>query len=58
VYGPADLPLTIEPGGSASLCIQFRVLAVADGQLTRTVFLRTDCAEQPDVSFHIGCRVE
>jgi hypothetical protein len=54
----ADLPLTVEPGGFARLQIQLNVPVTAQGQLTRTVFLYTDCPDQPAVSFRIGCRVE
>jgi hypothetical protein len=53
-----DLPLTIEPGGSSHLRIELKVPVTARGQMTRTVFLQTDCAEQPTVSLRIGCRVK
>jgi hypothetical protein len=54
----ADLPLTIEPGGSAAVGIRLIIPASKGGQFSRTVFLRTDCPEQPVVSLGIGCRIE
>ena len=54
----AELPVTIEPGGSAAIRIRLRVPAGDGGRLTRTVFLRTDYPDQPTVAFRVGCRVE
>jgi hypothetical protein len=53
-----DLPVTIEPGGSAVVGIQLRIPTANNGQLTRTVFLRTDDPGQQTVRVAIGCRVE
>jgi hypothetical protein len=53
-----DLPLPLSPGGEARITIRLTVPANAHGQLTRKVLLLTDSPEQPEVVFHIGCRIE
>lgn len=53
-----DLPVTIAPGGAAAVGIQLHIVSAESGQLTRTVFLRTDDPGRPTVRFAIGCRVE
>ncbi|HEY1487876.1 MAG TPA: hypothetical protein VGF84_17350 [Micromonosporaceae bacterium] len=53
-----DLPVTIEPGGSAAIGIQLHIRTTDSGRLTRRVFLRTDDPGQQTVRFAIGCRVE
>ncbi len=53
----ADLPVTIPPGGRAAVTVYLTAPA-SEGQLTRTVKLRTDHPDQPLVWFRFGCRVE
>jgi len=52
----SDLPLTIPPGGRAVVTI--RLVPPTDaGHLTRTVMLRTDSPDQPELRVRLGCRV-
>ena len=53
-----DLPITIPPRSSADVGVRLRIPRGSHGELTRTVFLLTDCAEQPMVTFRVGFRVE
>ncbi len=53
----ADLPVTIVPGGRAAVTVRLAA-PPSEGQLTRTVMLRTDHPDQPHVRARLGCRVE
>jgi hypothetical protein len=53
----SDLPVTIPSGGREVVTIRL-VPPSGAGHLTRTVMLRTDHPDQPQVRVRLGCRVE
>lgn len=53
----SDLPVSIPPGGRAAVTISL-VPPSGAGHLVRTVMLRTDSPDQPQLRVRLGCRVE
>jgi len=49
-----DLPVTVEPGGTASVGIYLRISPTQSGSQTQTVTLRTDDSEQPSCGLRLG----
>lgn len=52
-----DFPLVIPPNSKASFRIRMRVLSDANGHVSRTISVRTDHAEHPQLAFQLGCAV-
>ena len=52
-----DFPVVVPPNGKVSFRIRLKVLSDSGGQLTRTITVRTDHAERPQLTFRIGCKV-
>lgn len=52
-----DFPLVIPPNSKASFRIRMKVLSDASGHVSRTISIRTDHADRPQLVFRLGCEV-
>ncbi len=53
-----NMPLTINPGETATVAVRLKVPASASGAFTRRVELWSDCDQRRAIRLTIGCRVE
>ena len=54
----SDLPVTVKPGGSASVRVILTIPATSQERMNRGVMLRTDDVRHPTMSFQIHYRVD